>query len=88
MTSGKCPGSDSLRDLKITAKKCPVCGFEIEMFSNRAKSVCEKCGFIAYNDTMGCVKWCAYARACFGDEVYEKMTGKSALLTAKTVTMV
>jgi transposase len=76
MISSKCPGSDSLRDLKITAKKCPICGFEIELFSNRAKSECEKCGFIAYNDTMGCVKWCAYARECFGDEIYEKMTGK------------
>ena len=34
---------------------------------------CEKCGFIAYNDTLSCVQWCQYARKCVGDEMYEVM---------------
>jgi transposase len=87
MTISKCPCSDSLRDLKITEKKCPICGSEIELFSNRAKSECEKCGFIAYNDTMSCVNWCAYSRECFGDEVYEKMTGKKPALKKTNYTL-
>ena len=32
-----------------------------------------KCGFIAYNDTLSCVQWCAYAKECVGEEMYEAM---------------
>ena len=41
------------------------------MFSIDTQMACEKCGFIAYNDTLSCVQWCQYARKCVGDEMYE-----------------
>jgi hypothetical protein len=49
----------------------PKCGREIEIFSREPCAVCE-CGFIAYNDTQSCIKWCAYARECVGGEIYDK----------------
>ena len=57
----------------IIEKICPNCGSEIEMFSIDTQMPCEKCGFVAYNDTLSCVQWCEYARQCVGDEMYEQM---------------
>ena len=67
---------EPLRLLKRSApsvKICPQCGELIEMFSIDTQMTCEKCGFIAYNDTLSCVQWCAFARKCVGDEMYEHM---------------
>ena len=52
---------------------CPNCGAEIELFSIDTQMPCEKCGFVAYNDTLSCVQWCAYAKECVGEEMYEAM---------------
>ena len=57
----------------IREKICPVCGNTIEIFSTDTQVTCDKCGFVAYNDTLSCVQWCQYARKCVGDEMYEKM---------------
>ena len=57
----------------IIEKVCPQCGHEIELFSIDTKMPCEHCGFVAYNDTLSCVQWCQHAKACVGEEVYEKM---------------
>ena len=57
----------------IHEKICPQCGQIIELFSIDTQVACDKCGFIAYNDTLSCVQWCEYARKCVGDEMYEKM---------------
>ena len=35
--------------------------------------VCDKCGFVIYNDMLSCVQWCKYARKCVGDQMYEQM---------------
>ena len=57
----------------IIEKVCPNCGSVIELFSIDTEMACEKCGFIAYNDTLSCVQWCKYARKCVGDEMYDYM---------------
>ena len=54
-------------------KSVPQCGELIELFSIDTQMACEKCGFVAYNDTLSCVQWCQYARKCVGDEMYEHM---------------
>ncbi|MDR1821413.1 MAG: hypothetical protein LBQ91_03145 [Oscillospiraceae bacterium] len=69
----KCPGADRLRDAVISEKTCPECGRQIEMFSIFPTAVCE-CGFVAQNDAQSCVLWCAHARECVGNEMYEKLT--------------
>ena len=57
----------------ISEKICPQGGSIIEMFSIDTQMACEKCGFVAYNDTLSCVQWCKYARKCVGDEMYEQL---------------
>lgn len=65
-----CPGAAALKgaqELKI--KKCPECGADIEIFSRDTHSRCA-CGFVAFNDSQSCIRWCKYARECVGDEIY------------------
>lgn len=57
----------------IHEKVCPNCGEIIEIFSIDTQVPCEKCGFMAYNDTLSCVQWCEYAKQCVGEEMYDKM---------------
>ena len=57
----------------IIEKTCPKCGTEIELFSVDTQMPCPHCGFVAYNDTLSCVQWCAHAKECVGEEVYEQM---------------
>ena len=57
----------------ILEKICPKCGHIIELFSIDTQVACDNCGFIAYNDTLSCVQWCAYAKQCVGEEMYGKM---------------
>ncbi len=64
-------------------KICPQCGNVIELFSIDTQVACDRCGFIAYNDTLSCVQWCEYARKCVGDEMYEKMMEIAALQKQK-----
>ena len=71
MITGGCQGKP--KTPTIQEKICPKCGNLIEMFSIDTQMACEKCGFVAYNDTLSCVQWCEYARQCVGDEMYEHM---------------
>lgn len=57
----------------IHEKICPQCGNVIEMFSIDTSMPCEHCGFVAYNDTLSCVQWCAHAKQCVGEEMYNAM---------------
>ena len=57
----------------IIEQICPQCGHEIELFSIDTQMPCEHCGFVAYNDTLSCVQWCAHAKECVGEEMYEQM---------------
>ena len=61
------------RTPEIIEKICPNCGALIEMFSVDTEMACEKCGFVAYNDTLSCVQWCKYAKECVGEEMYNHM---------------
>ena len=63
----------------IHEKICPRCGNVIELFSIDTQVACDCCGFVAYNDTLSCVQWCAYAKKCVGEEMYEKMMEIAAL---------
>lgn len=68
-----CPGAANLRTPTIEEKICPVCGSVIEIFSIDTSVTCDKCGFVAYNDTLTCVKWCKYAEKCVGTEIYNRI---------------
>ena len=66
-------GCQGKPQISISEKICPQCGSEIELISIDTQATCEKCGFVAYNDSLNCVQWCKYARKCVGDEMYEHM---------------
>ena len=61
------------KEITLTERICPQCGNEIEMFSIDTQVSCDKCGFVAYNDTLSCVQWCQYAKKCVGEEMYNAM---------------
>ena len=61
------------KDITINEKVCPKCGNIIELFSVDTEVACDKCGFVAYNDTLSCVQWCKYAKQCVGEQMYEAM---------------
>ncbi|MBQ8359720.1 MAG: hypothetical protein IJ030_05230 [Oscillospiraceae bacterium] len=61
------------KDITINERVCPQCGNIIELFSVDTEVACDRCGFVAYNDTLSCVQWCQYAKQCVGEEMYEAM---------------
>ena len=61
------------KEITLTERVCPQCGNIIELFSVDTEVACDKCGFVAYNDTLSCVQWCKYAKQCVGEEMYESM---------------
>lgn len=67
----------------IVEKECPNCGSIIELFSIDTQMPCEKCGFVAYNDTLSCVQWCQYAKQCVGEEMYLHMMEIAAAQKAR-----
>ncbi|MDL2237658.1 hypothetical protein LJC56_07510 [Christensenellaceae bacterium OttesenSCG-928-K19] len=73
-----CPGAANIKGTPtLEVKVCPECGAEIELFSTDVKRACPGCGFLAYNTTMSCIKWCQYARDCVGDELYEQLVERA-----------
>lgn len=69
----QCPGASNIRMPRLEVRECPVCGEEIEIFTNDATAKCVKCGKVIYNDMLSCVEWCEYARECLGDKAYERV---------------
>ena len=61
------------KEITLTERVCPNCGNIIELFSVDTEVACDKCGFVAYNDTLSCVQWCKYAKQCVGEQMYESM---------------
>jgi hypothetical protein len=72
----RCPGAQGLSGTPTWVEKtCPECGRIIEIFSVDPFVTCE-CGFVAYNDTQSCIKWCAHAKDCVGEEIYNRFMNR------------
>ncbi len=72
---GKCPGQSS-RYLKATYKKCPHCGYEVEIFSNELRVQCYKCGQYVYRKKIpSCIDWCPAAKDCIGYLKWKELKG-------------
>ncbi|MGM9639985.1 MAG: hypothetical protein ACI3V3_01300 [Faecousia sp.] len=67
----------------IHEKICPQCGNVIEIFSIDTEVPCDRCGFVAYNDSLSCVQWCKHAKQCVGEEMYRHMMEIAALQKEK-----
>jgi NADH pyrophosphatase NudC (nudix superfamily) len=75
----KCPGSKNIRAPIPTAKICPGCGEEVEIWSDELKARCARCGTTVFReDIPACIDWCKAARECLGKEKYNRlMEGKA-----------
>lgn len=77
MKSSACPGAANIKGTPtLKVKKCPSCGGEVEVFSTDVQVSCPSCGFTVYNDIQSCIRWCAYARDCIGEEMYDALMEK------------
>jgi len=67
-----CPGSKVMRQPKPEQFDCPTCGAEVEIWSDEITGKCLSCGTtVARDGVMSCVEWCAMARECVGDDLYD-----------------
>ena len=41
------------KELSLEEKICPNCGNTVEIFSVDTEAVCDRCGFVIYNDMAG-----------------------------------
>jgi len=72
-----CPGGNNFKYPKIDIIKCPGCSGEVEIWSDENKAACEHCGKEISRDVVkGCIEWCPYAKHCFGETAYNKITAK------------
>ena len=74
-----CPGSKYMRQPKPELFPCPGCGGEVEIWSDEISGRCTACGTMVMRDgTMSCLEWCAMARECVGDDVFDSFKERKA----------
>jgi NMD protein affecting ribosome stability and mRNA decay len=71
MTEG-CPGADRFKKPVPEDIACPVCGEELEIWSDEFEAMCPKCRKKASRLGQSCLDWCKAARECAGEEVYKR----------------
>jgi predicted RNA-binding Zn-ribbon protein involved in translation (DUF1610 family) len=70
MTDIRCPGAVNLR---LEVKVCPVCGGEVEIFTDEYKTICPNCGSEIFRDLASCIDWCPYAKRCLAEREKKKV---------------
>jgi len=78
-----CPGSKKFKQPHPETIKCPVCGYEAEIWTDEIKVNCPKCKDIIVRQADGasCLDWCKYAKECVGDKIYTKFMQNKAQTT-------
>jgi len=66
----QCPGQDTRfwKPDDIFDVPCQACGTPVEFFKTDARRRCPRCGKHIQNPkiSLGCARWCAYAKECLG----------------------
>lgn len=82
----QCPGQDTRfwKPEDVHEVACQSCGTSVEFFKTDAGRRCPGCGEKVQNPkvSMGCAKWCAYAKECLGfdpSEVHVEETSEGSL---------
>jgi len=69
-----CPGSRFIRQPVPEDVTCFRCGAEVEIWSFEVTTRCPSCGATVYRrQGPTCLDWCAYAKACVGEESYNRI---------------
>ncbi|MCX6357715.1 MAG: phosphohydrolase [Candidatus Aureabacteria bacterium] len=72
MSVFRCPGMEGLREALPREIAC-ACGRTVEIWCDETEARCHGCGRTVMADLLpACVAWCAAARECVGEEVYQR----------------
>ncbi|MCX6354463.1 MAG: phosphohydrolase [Candidatus Aureabacteria bacterium] len=72
MSTLKCPGMERIRASFPDEIPC-ACGKKVEMWPDDTEARCPECGEIVKRDVPPtCIDWCASARECVGERLYEQ----------------
>ena len=67
----ECPGAKNFKQPQPENIKCPVCGNEVEIWTDEFQAICPKCKkTVGRQEGQSCLDWCKSAKECVGDEVY------------------
>jgi len=68
-----CPGSQRFKQPQPENVKCPLCGVEVEIWTDEFQALCPGCKKTVSKDgTQCCLDWCKAAKECVGDEMYKR----------------
>lgn len=72
MNGFRCPGAERVRASFPDEVPC-ACGRKVEMWPDEGEARCAGCGRTVKRDMPpACIEWCAAARECVGDKLYER----------------
>lgn len=72
MSGFRCPGADRIRASFPDELPC-ACGRRVEIWPDEAEARCPSCGRVVGREMPpACIEWCAAARECVGEELYER----------------
>ena len=71
-----CPSPDP-KKLRVGLYKCPLCGTEVQIFSDETGVKCHECGrMVSRSKVPVCIEWCALAQQCLGEEGRESLNSR------------
>jgi len=72
MSLAGCPGAERLRNSFPDEIPC-ACGEKVEMWPDEFEIRCPACGRkVERTVPPACIEWCAAAKKCVGDRLYDK----------------
>lgn len=72
MSGFKCPGAERIRVSFPDEVPC-ACGGKVEVWPDEGEARCPACGrTVSRKIPPACVEWCAAARECVGEQLYER----------------
>jgi endogenous inhibitor of DNA gyrase (YacG/DUF329 family) len=67
-----CPGTQKFKQPQPEEIKCPLCGREVEIWTDEFQVECPKCKKQFSRGGQSCLDWCKGARECVGEEIYAR----------------
>ena len=76
MKNYRCPGQSS-RNIEAEIHLCPVCDYQVEIFSDELMVRCPNChGEVYGKENPSCIDWCKAAEKCLGESRYRELKGE------------
>ena len=80
MLNKMCPGSIGLKQAKPEELPCPSCHHMVEIWSDELRRRCGNCGGTVTRELgNSCILWCAAAKECVGEQLYNRVMAEHQL---------